>query len=112
MTKSLLLPVGLLSAVAVMASGCAHQPPAPLSAELTVMQAATDLGYNIPKVVNGQTFYCKQEEATGTMVPKQTCLSSDQVLSEAQAQGDELKYLSQAPNGTPHPPNAVSNTPP
>jgi hypothetical protein len=99
MTKSLLL-TSALSILAVAATGCAHQPPAQsaaLSAQLNVMQAANDLGYTVPRVVNGKTLYCQPEELTGSMVPKLACIDGDQVLAMARSQGDELKYLFKPP---------------
>ena len=81
MTKSSLVPMGLLSALAVAAAGCAHQPPMPasMSGELNVMQVANEMGYTTPKVVNGQTLYCQNEELTGSLVPKTACINADEV---------------------------------
>lgn len=98
MTRSLLLSSALLSAAVLAAPGCAHQLPAPLSGELNVMQAASDMGYNTPKVINGETLFCQREELTGTLVARDACLSSDQVVAKAQEQGDFIKYLLRAPN--------------
>jgi hypothetical protein len=103
MTKSLLLPAALLSALAIAATGCAHRPPAPLSSQVIVMQMAADLGYNIPNVVNGQTLYCKNEALTGSMISRMACLNADQIMAQARAQGIVLRYLSQAPTYIPRP---------
>ncbi|HEY6515352.1 MAG TPA: hypothetical protein VIY50_04365 [Steroidobacteraceae bacterium] len=103
MTKSLLLPIALLPALAIAAAGCAHQPPTALSAQLSVMQAANDLGYTTPKVINGQTLYCQPEELTGSMVPKLACLNADEVMAQARKQGDLLQYLKTPPSATPRP---------
>ncbi len=104
MRKSLFVPSALLSALAIAATGCAHQPPASLAGELNVMQAASDMGYNQPRVINGQTLYCQNEALTGSMVPKVACVNSDQVIAMARAQGDELKYMRQSTNGVTRPP--------
>lgn len=103
MTKSPLLPIALLSAVTIAATGCAHQPPAALAAQLNVMQAANDLGYTTPKVINGETFYCQSEELTGSLVPKLACLNTDQVMAQAREQGDLIRYLKQPPNAVQRP---------
>jgi hypothetical protein len=108
MTKSSLAPMALIALLGVAAAGCATQAqkaqtPAPASAELTVMQAASDMGYNTPKVVDGKTYYCQQEELTGSMVPKLACISSDDVMARARAQGDLLKYMASPPNGVKRP---------
>lgn len=94
--------MALMAALGVAAAGCASQPqkaqtPAPASAELTVMQAASDMGYNTPRVVDGKTYYCQHEELTGSMVPKFACISSDDVMARARAQGDMLKYMASPP---------------
>jgi hypothetical protein len=101
MKKSLSL--ALLSAFAIAATGCAHQPPTALAAQLNVMQAANDLGYGTPKVINGETLYCQPEELTGSLVPKLACLNGDQVIAQARAQGDLLRYLKSPPNSVPRP---------
>jgi hypothetical protein len=106
MTKSLLLTSALLSILAVAAAGCAHQPPArsaALSAQLNVMQVANELGYTIPRVVNGKTLYCQPEELTGSLVPKLACIDGDQVLAQARSQGDEIKYMLKPPNAVQRP---------
>lgn len=108
MTKSSIAPLALLAALAVAAAGCAHQPkqaqtPAPVSAELNVMQVASDMGYNTPKVVNGKTYYCQREELTGSLVPKVACISSDEVLAKAREQRDMLRYLASPPNAVTKP---------
>ncbi|HEY1890810.1 MAG TPA: hypothetical protein VGG63_10415 [Steroidobacteraceae bacterium] len=104
MTKSPLLPIALLPVFAIAAAGCAsHQPPAALSAQLTVMQEANDLGYTTPKVVNGETLYCQPEEVTGSMVPKLACLNADEVTAQVRVQGDLLLFLKSPPNATPNP---------
>jgi hypothetical protein len=99
MRKLSFVPSALLSALAVAATGCAHQPPASLTGELNVMQVASDMGYDQPKVINGQTLYCQNEALTGSMVPKVACVNSDQVVAMARAQGDELRYMVSPPNG-------------
>jgi hypothetical protein len=106
MTKSSLAAMALISALAVAAAGCAHQPqqtPAPVSAELNVMQAASDMGYNTPKVIDGKTYYCQRQELTGSLVPKVACISSDEVVARARAQGDLLKYMQSPPTGIQRP---------
>jgi hypothetical protein len=95
--------MALVSALAVATAGCAHQPrqaqtPAPVSAELNVMQVASDMGYNTPKVVDGKTYYCQREELTGSLVPKVACISSDEVVARARAQGDLLNTLAAPPH--------------
>ena len=106
MTKSSLGSIALLSALAAVA-GCAHQPPVstpePASAELNVMQIANDMGYGTPKVINGKTYYCQREELTGSLVPQVACISSDEVVSRARAQGDLLRYLASPPNSVSRP---------
>jgi len=103
MTKSSLVPLALFSALAVAAASCAHQPPASISGELNVMQMASDMGYNTPKVINGQTLYCQREELTGSLVPQEACISSDEVVAKARAQGDLLKYMASPPNAVQRP---------
>jgi hypothetical protein len=103
MTKSSFVPRALLAALAIAATGCAHQPPASLTGQLNVMQLASDMGYNQPRVMNGQTLYCQNEELTGSMVPKVACINSDEVVAKARAQGDLLKYLSAPPNAVSRP---------
>ena len=105
MTKSSLVPMGLLSAVAVAAAGCAHQPPMPasVSGELNVMQVASEMGYTIPEVVNGRTLYCQAEELTGSMVPKMACIDADRVIALARSQGDEIKYMLRPPTAPQRP---------
>lgn len=95
--------MALLSALAVAAAGCAHQPPASVSADLNIMRIASDMGYNTPKVINGETLYCQREELTGSLVPREACISSDQVMAKARAQGDLLKYLASPPNAVQRP---------
>lgn len=97
MRKSYLVPGALLPALALAAMGCAHQPATAASGDMTVMQAANQMGYNIPKVVNGRTLYCQNQALTGTLVPKLTCIDSDQVIAMERSQGDELKHLQQPP---------------
>ncbi len=103
MTNSRLVPIALLSVLATAATGCAHQPPASLAGELNVMQAASDMGYNQPRVIDGQTLYCQNEALTGSMVPKVACINSDQVIAKARAQGDELRYMQSPPNAVSRP---------
>jgi hypothetical protein len=103
MTKSPFVPMTLLSALALAATGCAHQPPASVAGELNVMQLASDMGFNQPKVINGQTLYCQNEQLTGSLVPKVACISSDQVIAKARAQGDLLRYMASAPNAVKRP---------
>ncbi|HEY1890809.1 MAG TPA: hypothetical protein VGG63_10410 [Steroidobacteraceae bacterium] len=104
MKKPPLLPIALLPVLAIAAAGCAtHQPPAALSAQLTVMQAANELGYTTPRVVDGQTLYCQPEELTGSMVPKLACLNGDEVMSQARKQGDLIQYLKTPPSAPPRP---------
>jgi hypothetical protein len=103
MRKLSFVPSALLSALAVAATGCAHQPPASLTGELNVMQVASDMGYNQPKVINGRTLYCQNEALTGSMVPKVACINSDQVIAKARAQGDLLRYMASAPNAVSRP---------
>ena len=105
MTKSSLVPMGLLAVLAVAAAGCAHQPPVPasVSGELNVMQVASEMGYNTPMVINGQTLYCQNEELTGSLVPKTACINADEVIAKARSQGDELKDLERPPNGVTRP---------
>jgi hypothetical protein len=104
MSKSTFAPCALLSALAIAATGCAHQPPSPLTGELNVMQIANDMGYNQPRIINGQTLYCQNEALTGSMVPKVACVDSDQVVAMARRQGDEISYLQSAPNAIDRPP--------
>ncbi|HUA24756.1 MAG TPA: hypothetical protein VMA54_11610 [Steroidobacteraceae bacterium] len=108
MTKSSLAPMALIAALGFAAAGCAQQPqkaqtPAPASAELNVMQVASDMGYNTPKVIDGKTYYCQREELTGSLVPKVACISSDDVIARARAQGDLLKYMASPPNSYSRP---------
>ncbi|MGB6488190.1 MAG: hypothetical protein WBE91_15040 [Steroidobacteraceae bacterium] len=106
MTKSPFVPCALLSAIAVAAAGCAHQPPAAsaaLSGELNVMQMASAMGYNTPRVVDGHTLYCQAEELTGSLVPKMACIDADQVVAMARSQGDEIKYMLKPPNAVQRP---------
>ncbi|HEX4269007.1 MAG TPA: hypothetical protein VHY36_14060 [Steroidobacteraceae bacterium] len=105
MTKSPLMSVALVSAFAAAAAGCAHQPSAPasVSGELTVMQMANEEGYTTPMVVDGKTLYCQREELTGSLVPKTACVSSDEVVARARAQGDLLKYMASPPNAVQRP---------
>lgn len=103
MKKSPLVSGALLSALAIGVTGCAHQPPPALAGELNVMQAASEMGYNDPKVINGQTLYCQNEALTGSMVPKVACINSDQVIAMARAQGDELKYMRSPPTAVSRP---------
>jgi len=107
MTKSSLAPIALFSALAAAVAGCAHQPPvsgrAPASAELNVMRIANDMGYSTPKVIDGKTYYCQREELTGSMVPRVACISSDEVVARARAQGDLIKYMASPPNAVPRP---------
>jgi len=100
--------MALIAVFGVTAVGCAQQPqkaqtPAPASAELTIMQVASDMGYNTPKVIDGKTYYCQREELTGSLVPKVACISSDEVVARARAQGDLLKYMESPPNSYPRP---------
>jgi hypothetical protein len=67
------------------------------------MQVAGDLGYTIPRVVDGKTLYCQPEELTGSMVPKLACVDGDQVIAQARSQGDEIKYLLKPPNAVTRP---------
>jgi hypothetical protein len=100
MTKSSLAAMAFVSTLAAVAAGCSHQPrqtPAPVSAELNVMQVASDMGYNTPKVIDGKTYYCQREELTGSLVPKVACISSDEVVARARAQGDLLNTLAAPP---------------
>jgi hypothetical protein len=103
MTKSPFVPMALLAALAIAATGCAHQPPASLTGQLNVMQLASDMGYNQPRVVNGQTLYCQNEELTGSMVPKVTCINSDEVVAKARAQGDLLRQMASPPSAPQRP---------
>jgi hypothetical protein len=105
MTKSLLLPIALLAALAVATPGCAHKPPlpAPLAGEVNVMQVASEMGYTIPEVVNGRTLYCQAEELTGSMVPKMACIVADRVIALARSQGDEIKYMLRPPTAPQRP---------
>jgi hypothetical protein len=106
MTKSPFVPAALVPVLAVAASGCAHQPPAAgVAGELSVMQVASEMGYNTPKVIDGKTYYCQREELTGSLVPKVACISSDEVLAKARAQGDLLNTLAAPPKDfkTPFP---------
>ena len=108
MTKSSFAPMAFIAALGVAAAGCATQAqkaqtPAPASAELTVMQVASDMGYSTPKVVDGKTYYCQREELTGSLVPKVACIPSDEVVARARAQGDMLKYMSSPPTDVQRP---------
>jgi hypothetical protein len=102
MTNSPCAPIALLSVLAVATAGCAHQLPAPVSGELNVMQLASDMGYNTPKVIDGRTLYCTEEELTGSMVPKEACIDSDEVVAKARAQGDLLNALQSPTDATSH----------
>jgi hypothetical protein len=93
MTSSPLVPIASLSILAMATAGCAHQPPASVSGELNVMQLASEMGYNTPKVIDGRTLFCTNEELTGSMVPKEACIDSDEVVAKARAQGDLLERL-------------------
>jgi hypothetical protein len=100
--------MALIAALGVAAAGCAQQPqkvqtPGPASAELTIMQVASDMGYNTPKVIDGKTYYCQREELTGSLVPKLACINSDEVIARARAQGDMLKYMASPPNSFSRP---------
>jgi hypothetical protein len=98
MTKSPFAPTALLPILAVAAAGCAHQPPAArVAGELNIMQVASEMGYTTPKVIDGKTYYCQREELTGSLVPKVACISSDEVLARARAQGDLLNTLDAPP---------------
>jgi hypothetical protein len=103
MTNSLFAPIALLSVLAVSTAGCAHQPPASVAGELNVMQLASQMGYSTPEVIDGKTLFCAHEELTGSMVPKEACIDSDQVVARARAQGDLLKYLQTPPNSVSRP---------
>jgi hypothetical protein len=108
MVKSSLVPQALIAALGIVAAGCASPPqkaetPAPGSAELNIMQAASDMGYNTPKVVDGKTYYCQREELTGSLVPKVACIPSDEVIARARAQGDLLEYIASPPNAVQRP---------
>jgi hypothetical protein len=91
------LPIVLLAALVVAAAGCAHQRPAAaaFSGQLNVMQAANELGYTTPRVVNGQTLYCQAEEVLGSIVPKMACLDADQIMAQARQQGELIQSLRQ-----------------
>jgi hypothetical protein len=105
MKKSPLVPIALVSALAFAAAGCAHQPqqPASVSGDLNVMRIANDMGYSTPMVVNGKTLYCQREELTGSLVPKMACISADEVVARARAQGDLIKYMASPPNAVQRP---------
>ena len=111
MSRSTFAPRALLSALAIAATGCAHQPPSSLTRDLNVMQVASDMGYNQPRIINGRTLYCQNEALTGSMVPKVACIDSDEVIAMARSQQDELKYLQSAPNGVDRPPRPNVGTP-
>jgi hypothetical protein len=83
----------LLSALAVATAGCTHQPPAQVSAELNVIQLASQMGYKTPEVVDGKTLFCANEEVTGSIVPKFACIDSEQVVAKARAQGELIKAV-------------------
>ena len=98
MPNSPFIPGALFAAVVVAMAGCAHQPPASVAGELNVMQLANAMGYRTPVVVDGKTLFCTEEELTGSIVPKETCIDSDEVMAKARAQGGLLKALqSQTP---------------
>jgi hypothetical protein len=101
MTHSPVTPIALFSVLAVAAAGCANQPPASVAGELNVMQLASEMGYTTPKVIDGRTLFCTNEELTGSMVPKEACIDSDAVVAKARQQGDLLKYLARPPNIPP-----------
>lgn len=103
MKTSPFVPLAVVAALAVVATGCAHQPPAAVTHDLNVMQVASDMGYNTPEVVDGKTLYCQREELTGSLVPKVACIDSDQVMAKARAQGDLIKYLASPPNDVQRP---------
>jgi hypothetical protein len=107
MTKSSFGSIALFSAFAAAVGGCAHQPPvlgpASASADLNVMRIANDMGYSTPKVIGGKTYYCQREELTGSMVPQVACISSDEVVARARAQGDLIKYMASPPNAVQRP---------
>ena len=67
------------------------------------MQMASAMGYNTPRVVDGQTLFCQTEELTGSLVPKVACINADQVVAKARSQGDEIKYLLKPPNAVQRP---------
>jgi hypothetical protein len=107
MTKSLLAPIALLSTLLVAAPGCADHPPASsLSSELTVLQMADELGYNSTKVVNGTVIYCQHEQMTGSMVPKEDCISADAVKAEQQSRDGSLRNFRKAPKVEHVPPRS------
>ncbi|HEY1891494.1 MAG TPA: hypothetical protein VGG63_13860 [Steroidobacteraceae bacterium] len=97
----------LLAILAVMGAGCADHPAggktnagnaaaASLSSELTLLQAATELGYT-PVVFQGKTLYCKHEQLTGSLVPKMYCVDTDFVMAEARTQRQNIEAMDQQP---------------
>jgi hypothetical protein len=94
-------------ALAVATTGCAHQPPAAVSAQLNVLQAATALGYTTPRVVNGETFYCRVEDVLGSVVPKVACLDADHVIAQARQQGELIQSLRQREDSVSMPPSGA-----
>lgn len=114
MASSRLLSMALLATLTVIGSGCADQPggrntnaggaaAASLSSELTLLQAATELGYS-PLVVEGKTLFCKREQLTGSMVPSTHCVDADFVMAEARTQRQNIEALDQQPTPGKPPP--------
>lgn len=104
----------LLAALAVFGAGCADHPvgrntkaggtaAASLSSELTLLQAAAELGYT-PVVFQGKTLFCKHEQLTGSLVPRTYCVDADFVMAEARTQRQNIEALDQQPlPGSPPP---------
>ncbi|MGH8201894.1 MAG: DUF2182 domain-containing protein [Steroidobacteraceae bacterium] len=76
---------------------------------LTVRAAAgyflvwNDLGYDSTRVVNGTVIYCQHEQMTGSMVPKEDCISADAVRAEEQSRDESLRNLRQGQKVQPMP---------
>jgi hypothetical protein len=108
------LSTALLATVTVFGAGCAAHPAgrnanagssasSSLSSELTLLQAASDLGYS-PTVVEGKTVFCKREQLTGSMVPSTFCVEGDAVVAQARTQKQNIEALSQQPTPGKYPP--------
>lgn len=75
---------------------------ASLPAELTLLQAASELGYS-PVVIKGNTVFCKREQLTGTMVPTTYCVDADFVMAQARTERESIEALDQQPTPGKYP---------
>jgi hypothetical protein len=99
-TKSPVLLIAALAALAVAEAGCASHPARPAS-QLTVdvspelLDAAHKLGYS-PVFRDGKIIYCQREELTGSMVPTQNCIGEAALVGDIAAQREALEDLQNA----------------